>query len=328
MTIKSTPASTEVVYYAAGENDPIENPENYTTIANPQTIIAEVIDTITGCSSAGHVEITISINSRPEVDLSQYNGLALCWDSDLSTPVEGGNDENIILETGLDAAAYTFTWTLDGVELSETSPNLEVTEPGSYEVTVTDTDGVSTTCSSTSTVTIIEANPPEFQLDRTTEVIANGHALWVVNVTGTGDYEFRLDDGPWIPLGGEGTLLFEDVTPGFHTVYGRSREGCGMTMHNITLIGYPKFFTPNTDGHNDRWNIIGLENQFQAKILIFDRYGKLLTSLNPAAPGWDGTYNGKQMPSNDYWFRVNFMETLADGSERPQVFKAHFTLKR
>src|SRR5699024_9467669 len=116
-------------------------------------LIAEVVDTTTGCPSLTYAEITLRVNDRPVVDLSQYNGLALCWDSDLSTPVEGGNDENIILETGLDAAVHTFTWTLDGVELSETSPDLEVVEPGSYEVTVTDTDGASTICSSTSTVT-------------------------------------------------------------------------------------------------------------------------------------------------------------------------------
>lgn len=189
-------------------------------------------------------------------------------------------------------------------------------------------DGISTVCQGKSEVVILEANPPEFQLSRTTEAISNGHSLWVSNVTGIGDHEFSLDGGPWIPFGEDGVLLFTDVKPGFHTVYGRSLEGCGTTEHSITLIGYPKFFTPNANGHNDRWNIIGLENRTQAEIFIFDRYGKLLESLNPAAPGWDGTYNGRRMPSNDYWFRVDFMETLANGTERPQVFQAHFTLKR
>src|SRR5699024_80257 len=130
------------------------------------------------------------------------------------------------------------------------------------------------------------------------------------------------DDGEWFSLRESGTVLFEEVASGTHMVYGKSIEGCGMTVKTITLIGYPKFFTPNNDGQNDRWNILGLENQPQAEIFIFDRYGKLLESLNPTANGWDGTYNGKQLPSNDYWFQVNFMENLTDGSERPQVFKS------
>lgn len=242
--------------------------------------------------------------------------------------MEGGDYESIVLETGLGAAQYTFVWSLDGAELPETGPDLEVSQPGLYEVTVADKDGVSTVCKSTGSAAIIGANPPEFSLERTTGAIANGHVLLVSHITGKGGFEFRLDDGPWLAPGQDGTLVFTGVPAGGHTVYGRSTQGCGTTAHSITLIGYPKFFTPNNDGHNDRWNIIGLEDRPGAGIYIFDRYGKLLETLDPAAPGWDGTYNGRRMPSNDYWFRVDFTETLADGTERPQVFRAHFTLKR
>ncbi|WP_162984925.1 T9SS type B sorting domain-containing protein, partial [Mesonia aquimarina] len=59
-----------------------------------------------------------------------------------------------------------------------------------------------------------------------------------------------------------------------------------------------------------------------------DRYGKLLKQLSPSGPGWDGTYNGNPVSSNDYWFRVEYMETLPDGSLQPRKFKANFTLKR
>jgi gliding motility-associated-like protein len=62
-----------------------------------------------------------------------------------------------------------------------------------------------------------------------------------------------------------------------------------------------------------------------AKIYIFDRYGKLLKQLSPSSAGWDGTYNGKQMPTNDYWFRVEYTEP-SNGARKE--FKANFTLKR
>ncbi len=147
-----------------------------------------------------------------------------------------------------------------------------------------------------------------------------------------GNYEFRIDDGPWLPLGEDGTIEFTDLTPGEHFVYGRDKDGCGITIVPFSLIDYPDFFTPNDDGYNDTWNIFGLEDQPNAKIYIFDRYGKLLKQLRPDGEGWDGTYNGKAMPSNDYWFRVEYRETTLseDGSfsERPATFKGHFTLKR
>ena len=88
------------------------------------------------------------------------------------------------------------------------------------------------------------------------------------------------------------------------------------------MIGYPRFFTPNGDNINDFWQISGADAIFQpdTTISIFDRYGKLLRQLRPGDQGWDGKFNAKELPSSDYWFRVN----LEDGRE----FTGHFTLKR
>ena len=88
------------------------------------------------------------------------------------------------------------------------------------------------------------------------------------------------------------------------------------------MIDYPNFFTPNGDGYNDTWNIIGL-NQPEAKLYIFDRYGKLIKQLSTTGPGWDGTYNGHQLPSTDYWFSLEYMENGV-----AKEFKAHFAMKR
>ncbi|MBT8265132.1 MAG: T9SS type B sorting domain-containing protein, partial [Bacteroidia bacterium] len=65
--------------------------------------------------------------------------------------------------------------------------------------------------------------------------------------------------------------------------------------------------------------------QPSAKIYIFDRFGKLLKQLSPTSQGWNGTYNGALMPSDDYWFMVEYNEP-SDQSRKE--FRAHFTLKR
>ncbi|MBC8644154.1 T9SS type B sorting domain-containing protein [Flavobacterium lindanitolerans] len=70
-------------------------------------------------------------------------------------------------------------------------------------------------------------------------------------------------------------------------------------------------------------NIIGLADQPEASIYIFDRYGKLLKQISPAGNGWDGTMNGSPLPSTDYWFKVLYKENNAS-----KEFKAHFSLKR
>ncbi|RAK24845.1 gliding motility-associated-like protein, partial [Flavobacterium aquaticum] len=86
----------------------------------------------------------------------------------------------------------------------------------------------------------------------------------------------------------------------------------------------PNYFTPNGDGINDTWNISGL-NQADAKLYIFDRYGKLLKQLSATddSNGWDGTYNQELLPSTDYWFSLDYTENGV-----AKQFKAHFSLIR
>jgi gliding motility-associated-like protein len=87
-------------------------------------------------------------------------------------------------------------------------------------------------------------------------------------------------------------------------------------------LGIPNYFTPNGDGFNEYWNIKGVNAAFNAKtvIYIFDRYGKLITQIKPTSQGWNGTFNGQQMPATDYWYSVQ----LEDG----RILKGHFSLKR
>lgn len=72
-----------------------------------------------------------------------------------------------------------------------------------------------------------------------------------------------------------------------------------ITVSNQLVI--PSFFTPNSDNTNDFWKIIGLESYLETKLFVYNRYGKLLSKPNITI-GWDGKYNGKNMPSNDYWY--------------------------
>ena len=91
----------------------------------------------------------------------------------------------------------------------------------------------------------------------------------------------------------------------------------------------PEFLTPNNDGFNDVWNV---RNVFtvdpKAQVYIFDRYGKLLKALSQSEPFWDGTFHGKQMPSNDYWYLVQLINEDSSGLPMSQQLKGHFTLKR
>ncbi|MEP0264175.1 T9SS type B sorting domain-containing protein, partial [Dokdonia sp.] len=138
------------------------------------------------------------------------------------------------------------------------------------------------------------------------------------------DFEYAIDDGPF-----QSSTTFTGVPPGEHTVFGRRISGeCSISEVVIGIIDYPRFLTPNADGFHDTWNIIGIgvAPNLNAKIYIFDRFGKLIKQLSPTGEGWDGTFNGQPLQSDDYWFRVNFTEPNGEFTQRE--FVGHFTLKR
>ncbi|MCB0389561.1 MAG: T9SS type B sorting domain-containing protein, partial [Winogradskyella sp.] len=75
------------------------------------------------------------------------------------------------------------------------------------------------------------------------------------------------------------------------------------------------------DGYNDFWNPVGLDYmETSVTVNIFNRYGKLLKELSAFGSGWDGTFKGELLPTDDYWFVITF----SNGKE----YRGHFTLKR
>ncbi|WP_179320612.1 T9SS type B sorting domain-containing protein [Winogradskyella helgolandensis] len=203
---------------------------------------------------------------------------------------------------------YYYEWST-----GEDTSTIDINAPGTYTVRVTNTNG----CFKDRTITV---SPSNIATVTNIEVVdATQNNSITIFVSGEGDYEYALDDinGPY-----QSSTTFENVEPGLYTVYIKDKNDCGITDALVSVIGFPKFFTPNDDTVNDFWQVKGISSLFQenSSVLIFDRYGKLLIELDPLSVGWDGTFNGEQMPTSDYWFKVK----LQDG----RTFTNHFSLKR
>lgn len=64
----------------------------------------------------------------------------------------------------------------------------------------------------------------------------------------------------------------------------------------------PKAFTPNGDGINDEFSIYS--NSFENfNFQVFNRWGRLVYESNNPGFGWDGTFNGEQVPEGVYVFK-------------------------
>ena len=56
--------------------------------------------------------------------------------------------------------------------------------------------------------------------------------------------------------------------PGIYTVSVKDLKGCEITPKEVSVLGIPKYFTPNGDGYNDYWNIEGVNQNFYSKSII------------------------------------------------------------
>lgn len=98
----------------------------------------------------------------------------------------------------------------------------------------------------------------------------------------------------------------QDIT---YTLLVTDSLGCTSTSSMNVIVSpqlnVPNAFTPNGDGINDQWNVVGLVAYYNATIDVFDRYGsKVFHSVGYNTP-WDGTYNGSPLPMGVYYYVID-----------------------
>jgi len=67
-------------------------------------------------------------------------------------------------------------------------------------------------------------------------------------------------------------------------------------------------FTPNGDGTNDKWTVPGLRFYEGARISVFDKAGERMFYTEIPDLGWDGTFNGKELPIGSYFWVIEALE--------------------
>ncbi|WP_264509512.1 T9SS type B sorting domain-containing protein [Flavobacterium sp. N1719] len=313
---------------AENETNAIADLVNY--MAYTHAIWIRVEDNLTGCARLVSFNATVAPLPEPVIETAN-NSHVICVDFLTDQVVR----PLLLTASNLIPGTFTYEW------YEASNPTTVIGTGSTYLVDTAATGGATRTY----TVVMTSTNPtlPCNQASASFDVIQSGQAVVpagtvgyvvtnafsdlqtiTVNVDGHGTYAYSLDDGPRQTLN-----VFENVSLGEHTITVWDTEGgmdnsCDpLVISGVSIIDYPHYFTPNGDGIHDTWNIVGLQNQVDAKIYIFDRMGKLIKQISPASPGWDGTYNGYLMPGTDYWFKVEYTE----GTERKE-FKAHFSLKR
>lgn len=285
------------------------------------------------CSGIGRFKIFI--NTRP-IPQGNTDTMYLC----VNNPIDNPQQITIDLNGDTGNPTDTYQWFLNGNKITgATNPTYKANVQGTYKVEAytaylndVNNPNDDSSCTGYNSFTVVESNKA---LVVSTELKDNQDNpetnTLTIKISGIGNYEYALNSTNLADFEKSAENLsfsYNDIKPGLNTIYIRDVNGCGtVSSQKLSFIFTQRHFSPNNDGVYDTWNIIGTNNSFykSVRVEIFDRYGKvvgLITDKN--SNGWDGTYNGSKLPSNDYWFNA-VLEDI-NGNIRKET--GHFSLLR
>ena len=310
---------------ATSGEDAISSP--YTNTDPTETIFVRIQNKRTLCINDA-ATFDVIINPLPDFTVTTPQILCL-------------NDLPLNITTENPMGVYSYVWENANGDIISTTDTAGITVGGTYTVTATTTNG--TMCTREETIVVNESNIATLDISFVTIVdeannIGSQNNLSISidilsNDLGPGDYQFAIlntDDNTRTPFAGfQDEPLFENLEGGIYKIIINDKNGCSPdTTLLVSVIQFPKFFTPNSDGENDYWVVKGANKTFypNSSINIFNRYGKLVAQLEVDDQGWDGTYNGKTLSSDDYWFNITLIP--ADITKPTINKKGNFSLLR
>ncbi|MEM5566179.1 T9SS type B sorting domain-containing protein [Psychroserpens sp. AS72] len=141
-----------------------------------------------------------------------------------------------------------------------------------------------------------------------------------VTTGGTGGNEYTLNGENY-----GNTNVYFVTEEGTYNVIVTDSSGCqAEATIEIEFLGpcIPNWFTPDGDNENDTWAPGCTEDFPNLTFDIFDRYGRKVGTYT-VGQFWDGKYNGKELPTGDYWYVVKPNSALIE-----KDYVGHFTLYR
>lgn len=217
------------------------------------------------------------------------------------------NGENVTLTatpTG-GSPSYSYSW---NTGTTGSSLTVQPTTSTSYTITITDTQGCSATGSST-----VHITQPPVATAKENASITTGQSI-TLSATGGISYTWK----PAESLNCS-TCASPTASPLHTTIYcvtATNSYGCEDTACVTIIVDtqcdiyVPTAFSPNGDGENDIFYLIGKNCYKSLLFKIYNRWGELVFEADDITIGWDGTYKNKPMDAAVFVYDLNV--TLQD----------------
>ena len=246
-------------------------------------------------------------NVLTPVTITEPNQLALTINS---TPLtcassQGKLDLNVLGGT----APFTYSWS-NGA----TTEDLTGLTSGTYSVIVVD----SKNCNSIDSSEIID-NP--IVLDLYSQVYYEDYNLTAYH-SNDGSVDLTVTGGTYPYLynwsNGSTTEDIENLASGEYVVYVTDSTGCidslSITLKEQLKLIVPTGITPNGDGFNDKFVIVGLNyNDFVNNLIVFNRWGNKVFEVENYQNDWGGTnQKGEDLAEGTYFIILKVSNDILD----------------
>lgn len=187
-----------------------------------------------------------------------------------------------ILQAGVSGASYFWS-------TGETSEEITVNTTGDFSVNITTAEG----CQVQKNLKVIPVVPAVIS-----RVISEEDRV-IMETTLPGQFEYSLNG-----IDFQESNTFRNIRGGIYTAYVRDLSRCETNSLLFPHIVIQKYFSPNSDGYNDLFELKGVEYFNSSFISVYNRYGSLIKSGNGVGFTWDGTLKGIALPADDYWYEI------------------------
>ncbi|WP_285058957.1 gliding motility-associated C-terminal domain-containing protein [Pedobacter ginsengisoli] len=228
----------------------------------------------------------------PAPVITRSKNLSLCYGDTVTLSVE---------DPDIDGITFTYRWQRNGSVIpGETSREIKVSQAGNYDATINLGEDCTGPRSPTAPVEINELLKLEAPA-QTQICTIRGQNLKLTAAQGFMTYTWD---------GVAGTSNFLEVTaPGEYFLEVEDASGCTASTTYI-VVPYcappvpPNAFSPNGDGVNDLWTVAGLEDDPDAKIHVYNRFGVSVFDGSAKQPFWNGKVKGADVPDGTYYYVV------------------------
>jgi gliding motility-associated-like protein len=291
-SLQSTICESDTLFF---DGQPLTEPGTYT--AEYQTTL--------GCDSIVELELTVLPEFETELAEVICEGETYLFnEQEVSTPgtyeaelqSQGGCDSLVVLQLSVEASSESFfdTTLCLGEVLDIGGATFE--SAGDYTLQLTDANG----CDSTVYLMLDYYPPPLYEVEAAPDF---GY--------GDGSLSLTLADSTHTLIWEDGSTTRErnNLQAGFYYASIEDEWGCVAEIEvevpgGELLLAMPNTFTPNGDGTNDFFNVVGNAEARVVAFRIFNRWGQQVYDNRNPAQGWDGTFNGQPQPSEVYFYQI------------------------